>query len=130
PPEDQDAQKHAAKIVGVGDRGAEELAQHHRHEDVQRDQADEHRRQPLDRADHAVGEVLLFHASLSRHRSAQPRPNGKRRYSAALYLARLALSESITFFGSCPTFLTPSPHCASPGATAWRHALSWSGVSL
>ena len=51
-------------------------------------------------------------------------------YSAALFLARLALRPSITAFGSWPAFLTASPHCTSPGAVALRHASSCSGVSL
>ena len=57
-------------------------------------------------------------------------PGGRRAYRAALYFTRLALSESITFFGSWPVLRTASAHCDSPGAVASRQALSCSGVSL
>ena len=51
-------------------------------------------------------------------------PGGEQHHRADLFFARLAFSESITALGSCPTFFTPSAHCASPGAVALRQASS------
>ena len=57
-PEDQDAEQELAEIVVVGDRDREELAHEHGGEDVERDDADEERRDPFDRVDEAIHDVL------------------------------------------------------------------------
>ena len=57
-PEDQDAEQELAEIVIVGNRHREEFAHEHRGEGVQRDNADKERRDPFDRIDEAVHDVL------------------------------------------------------------------------
>jgi hypothetical protein len=65
-PEDQHAQQQAAKVVAVGDRDGEEIAQQHRNENVCGDDPDEERGQQLDGIDEAIHEVGFHAPALSR----------------------------------------------------------------
>src|ERR1051325_10834168 len=65
-PEDENAEHHAAAIVGVRDRVGEDVAQQHLHEDIERDDADKERRDQYDRVDEPV-HVDAFHASALLH---------------------------------------------------------------
>src|SRR6202044_1511799 len=56
-PEDENAEQQPAEIVAVGNLHAEEIAQHHRDEDVERDDADEKGGDQLDAVDEHVHRV-------------------------------------------------------------------------
>ncbi len=72
-PEDQDAEQKLAEVIGIGDLDVEEVAQQDRDEDVGRDDADEYRRDPLDRVDEAVHHLstIVFYQTLRLPQPAQ-----------------------------------------------------------
>ena len=115
-----------AEIVGVGDLDGEEVAQQHRDEDVGGDQADEDRRDPLDRVDEAVHEAAL-HVTLPPGARDVAAPSmiarpiraraglSSRRPVRRLCFASVALRVLQIASGSPPAFLTASAH-ALPAA--------------
>ena len=127
-PEDQRAEQHLADVVAVGDLPGEELAQHDREEDVERDDADEGRGAPLDRIDDAI-----------HRRCAAARGAARSAIAVALDGSEPGLvlrdaspcSDSITAFGVVAGLgRRRRPTAASVGATALRHASSCSAREL
>src|SRR6185312_2098815 len=138
-PEDQDAEQHASDIKGIGNRIVQRVAQQNRDENVERDDADESCRDPLDRVDKAVhrGALHLGYPIAIAGRAAAEGPaaagldrRGAPYCASALYLASEAFSSFIAWSGSTPVFFTPSAQVLTSGSAAFFHCASWSAVSV